>query len=245
MIKIPLTLVFMTSTKQHHGYKDVYLATLNHFDRQLPLSQIATKVAHVKVSPSEQILGDEMEAELVRRGFKVLKTVASWQRGLSHQSGYASDLLKVSLEPSIYANPYMLWLEDDSLMQANRGTLDQLLSRMTKMLDDSPDLLSMRLVRRGDERAAPIVSTSIDHFYSEHFNFNSPILRTRDFYLVNKMIEDNAASLSQIQIEMVWRLVFAPFSRSDLKHAVFWPDYAESVHLDVPDYPQLKVSLGL
>lgn len=244
MTKLPISLMFMTSTKGHFGYKDIYLATLNHLDKQIPLNDFAFKIAHLKVSPDEIDLGNRMEAELVQRGFKVLKTVAAWQRGMSHQLGYSSDLLKVSLEPEVYHNPYLLWLEDDSLLVA-KTSVAALLSRMTQMLDDNPDLLSVRLLRRSDLSTSPIEQASVDYFYSPHYNFQPGLLRTRDFYLANKMIADNMQSLSQIQIEMVWRLVLAPFSRSPNRHAVFWPDYAESIHLGIQDYPQLKQSLGL
>lgn len=244
MTKLPITLLFFTSTRGHYQYKDIYLSTLRHFDRQLPLSAIATKIAHIKVSEHEETVGEEMERELTNRGFRVIKTVANWSRGMAHQQGYLADMIRVSKEPSVYENEHILFCEDDSTLEPKKMTLTALLCQMRDFLKN-PEVVTVRLVRPGDERAAPILQASMDHFYSEHINLQPLMMRSRDFYLMLKMAEDQIQSANQMQIEMLWRVLLSPFSRSPLKHVVYWPEVASTTHLGVPDYPVVKDKLGL
>src|SRR3954470_5278945 len=109
MTPLPITLCLFTSTKGHFGHKDVYRATLTHLDRQLPISLFGQRVAHLKVTPGDEAIAADMVADLTAHGFKVLTTVADWSRGQSHQAAYMADVVKLSKEPSIYEQPYVLW----------------------------------------------------------------------------------------------------------------------------------------
>lgn len=245
MNAIPISLLFFTSTKGHFGHKDVYLTTLNHLERQIPLATFAAKVAHIKVGTDDGEAGARMATELERRGFKVIQTVADWKRGTSHQQAYMADVVRVSKEVSIYANPHIWWLEDDEAIRCHEGSLEEVLARMVRLVESSPDVLSARFLRAGDLASSPILKQEKDHFWSPHLNFQEPLMRSRDFDLVCKIIEHNWAQIQQIQCEMLWRLMLAPFSRSELKHIVWNPGYAETIHLGTPDYPRLKQELGL
>ena len=245
MTPIPLSVLFFTSTKQHFGFKDVYLTTLNDLHRNLPLEFFQVKVAHIKVTPGEEDFGCVMERELVSRGFKVIKTVAAWSRGISHQQAYLEDVRRVSLEPSIYECPHVLWIEDDSTLTVNKTALITALGRMIEFINSSPDHLSARFIRRGDyEGGVPSLLTEKDHFISPFTDFQPAIWRSRDFYLIAKLIEDCWKTIQNMQCEAVWRMVSDVFSRHPHKHMVWLPDYAESIHLGTPDYPSLKKRLG-
>lgn len=245
MRHVPVSLLYYTSTKQHYGFKDVYLTTLADIDRQLPLISFNRLVAHIKVSTGEQDLGATMKAELESRGFDVLTTVADWSRGLSHTNGYMRDVLKVSRHSPIHDSPYVLWAEDDQTMTCHKTSLEAVLARMISLIEASPDTLSARFVRATDMHDTPVLKDCGDHFYCPWFNFQPNLMRSRDFHLAAKVIEDQFDRLSHIHCESLWAMVLAGFSRSDLKHIVFHPDYCESIHLGLPEYPQIKAALGL
>lgn len=246
MTKLPITLCLFTSTKGHFGHKDVYLTTLSHLARQIPLCDFAARVAHIKVSEGDSVLGDEMEYELKLRGFTVVRTTKNWSRGMEHQNQYVADIITLSKVPQVYDAPFILWLEDDSVMQPNKMSLETTLARMTTQLEIDPDIVSWRFLRRCDWATSQGIQEVRDQtFFSEHFNFQPLIMRARDFYLANKVIDDSAGGFAHLQIEMFWRMVLGTFSRAKHKHVVWLPDYAETVHLGTPDYPALKASLNL
>ena len=245
MIPLPLTLALYTSTKDHFGHS-TYLATLSHIERQLPLPAFSVKIAHIKITPGQEQIGVIIRGELEKRGFKVIETVADWQRGTSHQVAYNQDLIKMSKEKDLYQNPHLLWLEDDSTLTCHQDSLDKVLTRMVGFIESSSDVLSARFVRKSDfDGGLPILKRESDHFFSPYFDFQPLIMRSRDFYLAAKMIETNFQAQQNVQIEMLWRLVLGEFSRSELKHMVWLPDYAETVHLGTPEYLALKESLNL
>jgi hypothetical protein len=245
MPTIPLSLLFFTSTKGHFGHKDIYLTTLADLNRQIPLDQFATKVAHIKVSPGDEKLGAEMMIDLSDMGFKVLETVAHWDRGQSHQLGYMADVIKVSKERCIHKNPHVLWLEDDATITPHQVSPEKLLAEMVWMIESHPDILTARLLRRCDHSTSSVLLQQPNYFWSPHVNFQPLCLRSSHFYLAAKFIEDNWDKVQNVQCEMLWRLVLAPFSRDELKHVVFMPDYAETIHLGVKEYPELKAQLNL
>lgn len=245
MTPFPISLILFTSTKGHFGHKDVYLKTLIHLDRQIPLSLFGGRVAHVKVSVGEESFGEEMAGELEKRGFTVLVTIADWSRGQSHQAAYMADVVKVSKESSIYSRPYVLWFEDDQTITPHAVSAERLLLQSCKLLAQDNELVSVRLLRRGDLSTSPILKQEANWFYSPHVNFQPLLLRSRDFYLAAKIVEQNPQLTAVTQCEMLWRLVLADFSRSEHKHIVYNPDYAETIHLGTPEYPTLCQQLGL
>lgn len=244
-MNIPISILFFTSTKQHYGHKDVYSVTLKHFDNQLPLCNFPVKIAHIKVTPGDEVLAESMEKELVNFGFKVITTTAGWQRGTSHQIGYMGDVVKMSKELSIYKNNHILWLEDDSLMVSHKLPLSGILQRMVQLVDSSPEILTTRFLRRGDFSTSPILKSEELYFYSPHFNFQPAIMRSRDFYQACRVLEANPQAAQTVQCEMLWRLILAPMSPIEHKHIVWFPDYAETIHTGVPDYLKIKEELGL
>ncbi len=245
MRTLPISLVLFTSSKQHFGFKDVYLKTLAHLDRQIPLSLFGARVAHVKVGLDDAAFGEEMRGELEARGFTVLTTSADWSRGQSHQMAYMQDVIKLSKEPSVYRHPYVLWTEDDQTITPHQCSAEDLLLQSCRRLADDNELVSVRLLRRGDLSTSPMVGREETLFYSPHLNFQWPLMRARDFYLASLAIEHNPQAAATIQCEMLWRLVLANFSRSDRKHIVYLPDFAESIHLGTPEYPALCKQLDL
>jgi hypothetical protein len=191
-----------------------------------------------------------MVADLEARGFKVLTTTADWGRGLSHQAQYMADVVKLSKEKAVYEQPYVLWLEDDSTLDSHVVPLDDLLAQSCQMLAKDHDLTSIRLLRPTDLSTSPMVSVPPEQsdprwFYSPDFNFQPALLRSRDFYLAARFVEENPQAAALVQCEALWRMVLTPFSRSPRQHLVYHPTYASTTHLGVPEYPAIKASLNL
>ncbi len=117
---------------------------------------------------------------------------------------------------------------------------------MTNMLESNHDLVSTRLIRRTDwEGGVPVIRADKDIWYSENFDFQPAVLRSRDYLIANKVIQDNWAQLSHLQCELVMRIALDTLSRAKERYAVFLPDYAETYHLGTPDYLKTKASLNL
>lgn len=245
MNSIPIALLFFTSTKGHFGFKRIYRDTLEHLNKNILIKDFQCRVAHVKVSdsPEDEILAKQMEQELREYGFdEVILVKSDWSRGIVHQNEYMRDVIRVSKVNKIYDCPHVLWLEDDSPFVCHKESLLSCLHRMTKIVDSSPDIISARFLRRGDFCTSPtLIEEGEDrYFWSPHFNFQPLIMRSRDFYLASKVIEDNFDKVSNIQCEMLWRLVLNPFSRSEKKHLVWYPDYGETFHIGIQDYENAK-----
>jgi hypothetical protein len=60
-----------------------------------------------------------------------------------------------------------------------------------------------------------------------------------------KAAEDNIDEASRYQIEMLWRIILSPYSRSKLPHIVWNRDHAFTVHLGTPEYPDLCTAFNL
>ena len=194
-----------------------------------------------------------MARELEGRGFKVLTSIADWSRGQKHQNEYLLDQIKVSKELSIYQNPHVFYVEDDSIVSIYKHSLAQMLGEMIGMIDHDPNVLSVRFMRSCDWPPSGKTNQLNEWYFNhEHINFQPLIMRSMQFYTMLKTTEDHLNEVSNIQIEMLWRLILAPYSRNPYPHLVFYPHIqnvvhgrAESIHLGVPNYLDIKKSLNL
>ncbi len=236
MNKLPITLVFMTSSKGHWGRKTDWKLTLDQLEKQIPLSSFGGLLASLKITPGEEALAAEMEKELVSRGFKVLTATADWSRGTSHQVGYMNDACRLARDPLVHSHPYVWWVEDDGVCLSHDYTLERLLAESMKMLATDADLMSVRLMRRCDNRGPTVQPPQTDprFFYSEDFNLQPAVLRARDFQLTGLLLERNPEKVGTVQCERLLRMILDSFTRSKLRHAVWEPDFAEVLHLGIP-----------
>lgn len=240
--QLPIVFCLFTSTKGHWGTRDLYKATLDHWDRQIPLSLFGERIAHIKVSSNDEAIGATIQGDLESRGFHVIITHADWSRGQSHQLGYMGDVVRVSKERRVYSQPYMLWAEDDSICVSHEDSLADLWLKSIRMLEEDHELVSVRLLRKCDEDGTLVVPEAARNprwFHCPHFNVQPLLLRSRDFYLVGRALEGNPTAVAQVQCEMLLRLILESFSRSDCRHRVYRTTYAETVHLGVPQYADL------
>ncbi len=190
MTPIPITFALATTTKGHFSMKTRWIETLDSFNRALPLSEYVQRVAHIKVSPGEEALGEEMDAKLRERGFKVQSTVAAWSHDhQSHQTEYIRDALAIT---NMTRSPYLLFCEDDWAVKTYHGDLIDYLERAVAYLEEESQCMQVRIPRWSDEfarinnlpakhgldRRAEVLNDNI--FVHDDFSMNPAIYRTRD-----------------------------------------------------------------
>lgn len=248
MTPLPITFCLFTSSKGHFGFKDIYRTTLDHWDRQIPLSTFGQRVAHLKVTPGDEAIAEQMVVDLTDRGFNVLQTTASWTRGLSHGANYLGDMVKVSKAPIVYTQPYFLLVEDDTPLVAAGASLEDILLRGCQLLAENHELVSVRTIRRGDyEGGVPQLGEAEGGraFYSPHTDYQTPLLRSIDFYRLCMLLEANPQACQTVQCEQLWAIILSTFSRAERRHLVWKPDRIEALHLGVPDYLTFRAQLNL
>lgn len=240
MSDLPITLCFFTSTKGHHKRLDDYKLTLNHWGSQIDLKKF-NLVSHIKVSEGEEQIGNEIEKDLQDRGFQVVKTTNNWKRGLSMGANYLSDMCKmarfISSEQTPRVRPYFLLLEDDSLAISHKVNLEELWREAVNYLKSNPNTLTVRLRRRNDDIGPVIQHLNPDerYFWSKDTNFQPLLIRFEDYQKLCRILEHNPQVCERVQCELLWRIILCSFHNVPYKHIVWNVDYAESVHLGVPN----------
>jgi hypothetical protein len=245
MTTIPATFLMFIATSGHAGWRSIYKATLDHCDRELPLSTWRTRAAHIKILPGEEAIGEWIKKDLEAWGFVVETAVAPWERGQSHYAEYLKDQIKMSQHPAVFSNPFVYWTDQDYLTVCHKHSYERVLHRMIQLVESCPDILSARFLREGDFPSSPVLETEGELFWSPHFNFQPLLMRSRDFHYACKAIEDNWAAAIKMHGEALWREVLKPLSRDHKQHAVWMPDYAEVANLGVSDYRSVAQRFNL
>lgn len=247
-VNIPISFLFFLTTQGYHGVRGIYPATLQHLDRQIPLKNFNVLYAHIKITPGEEDIAALMRKDLEMRGFVVETATANWSRGMSHFHEYIKDQIKVSKDGRIYRNPFILWSDFDYPMLCHKDSLGRVLSRMTTLLIDNQDVLSFRFLREGDSTepvTEPANEAHPDWFFSRDFNWQPLVMRSRDYFLACKMLEDNWQIVSQMHGEAAWREILKGFGRAENKHAVWVPEYAQVANLGCDQYSEVAKRLNL
>ncbi len=243
---LPITYVMYLTTEGFAGCSTIYRATLDHTDRQLPLSSFRHRLASIKITPGREAVAEAMKAELTGRGFEVITATAPWERGMSHYAEYLKDMIRVSQHEAVRNSPYVFVSDHDYPIEVYHDPLLRVIHRMTELLDDSFDTMSVRFLREGDTME-PIVETWLGKalFWSRDWNLQPMVMRSIDYYRACKVIEDNWDTATRMHGEALWREVLAPMSRSSRKHAVWLPGYAQCINLGIPQYAEVAKRLSL
>ncbi len=239
---IPVCLALYIAAAGHYRCQTLYRATLEHLGRQIPLTTFAARVAHIKARPSEVAIAEVIAADLRASGFRVEIAVADWSRGSSHMAEYLKDQIKVSQWEEVNDCPFVWQTDDDGLLVCYKDPLEQVVARSTQWLTASPEHLTARFLRREDLPAIPAIQSAPsegDMMFTHHVNWNAPLLRSRDYHRMLKVIEDNWTAAVQMHGEALWREVLAPFARGYHKHMVWHPDAVDCVHIGVPAYADI------
>ena len=109
--------------------------------------------------------------------------------------------------------------------------------RSCQMLATNYELVTTRLIRRGDyEGGVPTLgeAESGRAFYSPYTDFQPLLIRSLDFYRLGIVLDANPDACQRVQCEALWAHILMRFSRSEHRHLVWKPDWAETVHLGIP-----------
>lgn len=198
---LPLNLLLMTSTKGHYGRHDIYKTTANDLLRWDDI--FPNKIVHIKVDPDNSSFLPEMEKFFKERNYFVIASSGEWKHGdESHQTGYLCDLYKAIRHETTQSAPYLLFMEDDWLLDPDNGNFHRVAQYAIQSLSSKPDLLQCRIPRfhneferinnlmdkHGLDRQAIRFSDDKSMFYCNDWSNNPYFCRSRDLKLALKMI---------------------------------------------------------
>lgn len=243
MTPIPIHIVLFTST-QGHFKTSRYLETLDHLSAQIPLSQFAGRIAHIKVSPDQHPVAYEMMDALEKRGFEILTTEGSWSHNVNHGVEYVKDLIKVYTDERVARAEYVWHQEDDWLITPNRGDLLGYLSQAVTLLEQQPFVHSVRFARfineferindlpRKHGLNAHCVPLNETFDLSSDFSLNPHITRARSMYHACLLM--SRATNGQPHPEHSLGAALKFLNTTDTIFAHFKPELVSARHIGVP-----------
>lgn len=239
MIDEKLAFSFFTSTKGHFGQKYLYRYTLKRLEEKLPFFSSFFKVAHIKVTPGEEKLAQEIEEDLYEFGFyKVLKTTADWKHNdSSHAIGYYKDMMKVYSYPELREYPYLFAWEDDYLMQGEN--VENLLYEAVSFLRKNIDALCVRINKDCDsdtsktfQAAKNILGQRVDHTaWGPTVTFQPTIFKTAPWVYSVQLINNNLDVLKTRHCELVSGDAMKNFTNSKTPFYLFDPKVLNVKHI--------------
>jgi len=248
-MKNNIALCFFTSTKGHYDIRSRFKETVVNINLQVPIRDFCCAVAHIKITPGEQDIADDMQKTLESYGFQVEKTTADWRHAdQSHQSEYLKDIKRIFNLKEVQACEYALFQEDDITIHPRKHDLRYYLYKSTSILKNNTDVISVRIPRASNERERinklkqkhGIFSKTADsdekelYFFASDFSNNPHLIRPRDMRNALILMERHPQSFMQ-HSEMGLGPAIKYFSYSDMPIAIFNPDQIVGRHIGVID----------
>lgn len=255
MEKLPINLIFFTSTKGHFGHKDIYQHTLNSLKKQIAPERIGYKVAHIKVSPDEHHIAYEMMDFLEQWGFdKILTTEANWSHDGNHGEEYTKDIQKTLEYLSVNPNTeeFTLWMEDDYIFNINKETkcpqnLDFYFDRAINVLKSNFRLQTVRFNLDKPDKDKILQYDDLVYLQKKNYTpyqntvtFQPTIYRTKDLwwsYCV--FLKNNWEKLKHTHIELRSGYSLFPLTDSPMPFAEFNYDIVRSIHIGTKNYKEI------
>lgn len=235
-----INLILFTSTKGHFGNKQIYQKTLEDLFSKID-PNLFFKFAHIKVSPNEEKIAEEMQTFLSSLNFLVDKTIGNWSHSdhQSHAIGYTQDIIKIFNDDRLHKNQYSLWLEDDWIFNIKEKNLEYYISYAIDELINNKNLLCFRfnheihdvIEENNINKDIYYIQTNKSTQYGSTFTFQPNITRTRDTWLAYKFIAQNWKSISQAHIELQSGWGFKHLTLSENHFAFFNPKYINCTHI--------------
>lgn len=235
-----LAIVLYTSTKGHFGQKDLFKHTAKRLEEKVPFCRDFFKLAHIKVSPGEEELGEKMGNWLAEMGWIVKATVGGWNHNnQSHAVGYYQDKLKVFSQPQLHRYKYTLFVEDDWLINVDENKTQSLFCSALDYLNDKLDALCIRI---NNEKEEPnLADLKVRNFlycqgltrnqYGPTFTFQPTIVRTAEWYHSLRLINKNLHILEHKHCEIISGEAMNNFSDSFTPFYYFDPKLISATHI--------------
>ena len=185
-MKIPLTIALFSTTKGHYGKTTLYQDTVNRLNSLIPLNLFSRRVVHIKreVGPDHDFIYNEMVLFFTKFNFTILETFGAWKHyDGSHYNEHAKDIYTLMSNKVTQSSEYILWIEDDILINCNN--FEQAIFDSISILKSDPtimnvgirDILDEKLVNEKD------LTKNIKTFGdSLNFSFRCSIFRARDVF---------------------------------------------------------------
>jgi hypothetical protein len=243
-MKIPVNICLFTSTKGHWNVRTRYFDTVNNLNNQIPLSSFVGLFAHIKVTPGEEQIANDMQLNLEKFGFTVIKTIGDWAHGKNHQEEYLKDITKIFFNPEVNKTEYSFFLEDDFDIVCRKDKFVDYIAKATLILNENPDIVSVRIARAANERERisglwakhgiqSFVSLDLNgYFLATDFSNNPHFIRTRD--MRNAMILLRKVNGFPIHSEHGTAAAIKVFNNSQMPIAIFCPEDIVCRHRGTP-----------
>lgn len=245
MDKLPITLAVFSSTKGHHGHKDIYQTTIKSLEKQIDLNKFGQKIAHIKKDEGENPI--EMISFFKERGFEIVESVGSWKHfDLSHQQNYLLDIIKIS---KLIKESYVFHLEDDFLIEPKLNIpVAGLIEASMELLSSFPYHLTARFPADDNEveringlRAKHGLDAEVGEngetlfTHNDFYSHNPNITRAKDYYLAAKIVEENFEQLS-FHSEKGYGKAMRWLSPEKYPLMCFKPTIAKAIHIGTQDF---------
>ncbi len=190
-----LTLCLYSTTKGHWDIKNRYLETikdLNNYELNF-----AEKIAHIKITPGDEDLANQMEKDFVEYGFRVLKTVGEWKHFHgSHSIEQLKDIFTVYLEVK---TDFIFHLEDDWLIRPLNDNFQAYLEQAMNLIQNNPNILQVRIPRHPNEFEHYKTIEKVD----DNFNRQKEVYSLNPHVVFKKTLEIFLASIYHQQKQII------------------------------------------
>lgn len=249
--KLPLNLIFFTSTKGHFGHKDIYKHTLNNLAQKINPSLIPKKVAHIKISPGEENVATEMRAFLYQWGFNnVLESTADWSHNQNHGEEYTKDITK-TLDFLAQNSPqeYSLWMEDDYVFNIKKDFLkleDLFGMGINALKDDLRNMVVRFNLNRAEKDKVEKVHCYINRQKNNATQWGATVTFQPCLYNMRSLwwsycvfIKNNWEQLKNMHIELRSGYSLLPLTNIEEPFLEFDYNIVNSVHIGTKDYKEI------
>lgn len=248
---LPLNLVIFSTTAGHFKNLDVYQTTINQLERQCGgdlASVFANRVVHIKVRssrPHEEERLPTMEKYFCSKGITCIVTRDEWVRGMSHQHAYLKDQFRMFHLPSVQAQPFTFFQEDDAPIHTFGADLVDLLARDLRVIDRHYNVLCTRYAWLG--AVEDCTEHDARYLSSPSYHFQPHIARSRDLMIASNLIQGNWGQFSQLQCEAAFTsaMVGLAGNTGAERFLVRRPETAHAFHLGGEDYQAVRAQYGV
>lgn len=230
MLKDDLTLCVYSTTRGHWGRKNCYFRTIQDLD--IYNLEFFDKIAHIKVSPGDEDLAEEMEENFFEFGYKVLKSAGAWKHwDGSHSVEQLKDIFKVV--QNVKSN-FVAHLEDDWALRPLNNNLNFYLEKSIELLRTNPEALQVRIPRHADDPNHYKTMVKYDEDWNrqdEIFSLNPHVISRADLEIICSTVFHNQESIipllnaQNLNVE----LLFASIGRQLKNQYCFWSHAPENI----------------
>lgn len=198
---LPISCIFMTTTRGHFDCKTRYLETLENLKKNDCFNVFSELIVHIKVTPGDnpQSIIDNFR----QYGFKVLVTEENWKHwSPSHSLGQLKDLITVN---QFIHQPFVYLQEDDFLIHCYQENFYHWLAQGIDELEENKNLMQLRIPRHKSDvghyqTLEPRDSSHVGKMFvqGDLFSFNPNLCNSAYFNAACNLIQKNWVQLEHL-----------------------------------------------